>query len=80
MPTTLAAAAREFQPDLIYERYNLYLLADLMLKHRLRIPLLLEVNAPLGSSERNISAALDFPGSHDGPRAKRGGGRISSFP
>ena len=40
----LAAAAREFQPDAIYERYNLYLLAGSMLKKRLGIPLLLEVN------------------------------------
>lgn len=43
----LAAAAREFQPDVIYERYNLYLLAGLLLKRRLGVPLLLEVNAPL---------------------------------
>ncbi|MEK8024407.1 MAG: hypothetical protein RLY78_1399 [Pseudomonadota bacterium] len=43
----LAAAAREFQPDVIYERYNLFLLAGVMLKKRLGVPLLLEVNAPL---------------------------------
>lgn len=43
----LMAAAAEFQPDLIYERYNLFLLAGILLKRRLGIPLLLEVNAPL---------------------------------
>lgn len=43
----LAAVARDFEPDLIYERYNLFLLAGVMLKKRLGIPLLLEVNAPL---------------------------------
>lgn len=43
----LAAAAEDFKPDLIYERYNLFLLAGVMLKKRRGIPLLLEVNAPL---------------------------------
>jgi hypothetical protein len=43
----LARAAHEFQPDFIYERYNLFLLAGLMLKRRTGLPLLLEVNAPL---------------------------------
>ncbi len=43
----LAAAAREFRPDVVYERYNLYLLAGLMLKRRTGLPLLLEVNSPL---------------------------------
>ena len=43
----LAAAARDFQPDVVYERYNLYLLAGVLLKRRTGLPLLLEVNAPL---------------------------------
>lgn len=43
----LAAAAREFKPDVVYERYNLYLLSGLMLKRRFKLPLILEVNAPL---------------------------------
>ncbi|HWU83828.1 MAG TPA: glycosyltransferase family 4 protein, partial [Rhodocyclaceae bacterium] len=43
----LRAVAAEFRPDVIYERYNLFLLAGLMLKRKLRIPLLLEVNSPL---------------------------------
>ena len=56
----LAAAAREFQPDLIYERYNLYLLSGLMLKKRLGLPLLLEVNAPL-VDERARFGGLALP-------------------
>ena len=43
----LAKAVREFRPEMVYERYNLYLLAGLMLKWRYGLPLLLEVNAPL---------------------------------
>jgi glycosyltransferase involved in cell wall biosynthesis len=56
----LAAAARDFQPDVIYERYNLYLLSGLMLKRRLRLPLLLEVNAPL-VDERMRFGGLGLP-------------------
>jgi len=56
----LARAAREFRPDAIYERYNLFLLAGLMLKWRLRLPLLLEVNAPL-VDERNRFGGLGLP-------------------
>ena len=43
----LRAAAAEFEPDLIYERYNLFLLAGLMLKQKRGIPLFLEINSPL---------------------------------
>lgn len=56
----LAAAAREFQPDVIYERYNLFLLSGLMLKRRLGLPLLLEVNAPL-VDERARFGGLALP-------------------
>ena len=56
----LAAAAREFRPDFIYERYNLFLLAGAMLKRRLDIPLLLEVNAPL-AEERGRFGGLGLP-------------------
>lgn len=54
----LARAAREFQPDVIYERYNLFLLAGLMLKIRLGIPLLLEVNAPLAQERAQFGGGL----------------------
>ena len=43
-----AAAAQEFKPDAIYERYNLSSCWPVfMAKRRLGLPLLLEVNAPL---------------------------------
>ena len=56
----LARAAREFKPDVIYERYNLFLLSGLMLKKRLGLPLLLEVNAPL-AQERGQFGGLGLP-------------------
>jgi glycosyltransferase involved in cell wall biosynthesis len=43
----LYRAWREFAPDVIYERYNLNLLAGIWLARLTRTPLLLEVNAPL---------------------------------
>ena len=58
--TRLVRAASEFKPDVIYERYNLYLLAGLMLKRRTGLPLLLEVNAPL-AQERGQFGGLGLP-------------------
>jgi glycosyltransferase involved in cell wall biosynthesis len=55
----LASAARAFRPDVIYERYNLFLLAGLMLARRRRLPLLLEVNAPL-LDERSANGGLQL--------------------
>ena len=43
----LLVATRDFKPDFIYERYNLYLLSGVLLKRKLGVPLLLEVNSPL---------------------------------
>ncbi|MDP2809169.1 MAG: glycosyltransferase family 4 protein [Rhodocyclaceae bacterium] len=57
----LAVAAREFKPDVLYERYNLYLLAGLMLKRRFGIPLLLEVNSPLVHERTSHSGGLALP-------------------
>lgn len=54
----LHAVANEFRPDVIYERYNLFLLAGLMLKKRMGIPLLLEVNAPLVLERSRHSGGL----------------------
>ena len=50
----LARAARAFQPDLIYERYNLFLLSGLMAKSFLKIPLILEVNSPLAEERQRF--------------------------
>ncbi|MCW3476881.1 glycosyltransferase family 4 protein [Limobrevibacterium gyesilva] len=43
----LRRACREFRPDLIYERYNLYYLAGAWLARRTGLPYFLEVNSPL---------------------------------
>jgi glycosyltransferase involved in cell wall biosynthesis len=43
----LGAQLRQWQPDVIYERYSLFNLAGLNLARRLGVPHLLEVNAPL---------------------------------
>ncbi|MES1930689.1 group 1 glycosyl transferase [Salinisphaera dokdonensis CL-ES53] len=43
----LAAEIRRFRPDVIYERYNLYLLSGVLARRAFRLPLLLEINAPL---------------------------------
>jgi glycosyltransferase involved in cell wall biosynthesis len=43
----LRRAAASFQPDVIYERYNLYYLAGALLARRLGVPFYLEVNAPI---------------------------------
>ena len=56
----LARAARDFRPDVIYERYNLFLVSGIMLKRRLSIPLLLEVNSPL-AQERGQFGGLGMP-------------------
>ncbi|MBL8289986.1 MAG: glycosyltransferase family 4 protein [Rubrivivax sp.] len=56
----LVAAARGFGPDIIYERYNLFLLAGVLARRRLKVPLLLEVNAPL-ADERGSADGLGLP-------------------
>lgn len=43
----LARAVREHRPDCLYERYNLFLPAGVWLARRYRLPMLLEVNAPI---------------------------------
>ena len=53
----LARAARAVQPDLLYERYNLFFLAGAWLARRHRLRYFLEVNAPL-AEERARHGAL----------------------
>ena len=43
----LAKAVREHKPDCLYERYNLFLPAGVWLARKYKLPLLLEVNAPI---------------------------------
>ncbi len=57
----LAAACREFRPDLIYERNNLYYLAGSWLRRRTGIPLFMEVNSPL-AEERTRHGNLRLRG------------------
>jgi glycosyltransferase involved in cell wall biosynthesis len=54
----LMRAARQFRPEVIYERYNLFLLAGAMASRRLRLPLLLEVNAPMFEERSRHSGGI----------------------
>ncbi|MEM9233232.1 MAG: glycosyltransferase family 4 protein [Pseudomonadota bacterium] len=53
----LKAAAERFEPDVIYERYNLYFHAASRIAPSLGLPFLLEVNSPL-VDERLATGAL----------------------
>lgn len=50
----LLGAARHFRPDMIYQRANLYMLSGLWLSRLLRLPLFVEVNAPLAEERRKF--------------------------
>ncbi|MDC8786170.1 glycosyltransferase [Roseateles koreensis] len=56
----LSAAIKANRPDGIYERYNLYLLAGIWAKKRFKLPLILEVNAPM-AVERREYGGLSWP-------------------
>jgi glycosyltransferase involved in cell wall biosynthesis len=43
----LAQAVRQHRPDVLYERYNLFLPAGIWLKRKYKLPMLLEINAPI---------------------------------
>ncbi len=43
----LSQAVKTHQPDCLYERYSLYMPAGVWLKRRFKLPMILEVNAPL---------------------------------
>lgn len=43
----LGKAIREHKPDVIYERYNLFFPAGIWAKRKYKLPMLLEINAPL---------------------------------
>ncbi|CCG40567.1 glycosyltransferase family 4 protein [Magnetospirillum molischianum] len=45
----LRQAYDSFQPDILYERYNLYFLAGYWLKARTGLPYVVEINSPLAS-------------------------------
>jgi glycosyltransferase involved in cell wall biosynthesis len=50
----LAKAYRAMKPDVLYERYSLFLLAGLWLRRLFGLPMLLEVNAPLAAERRRF--------------------------
>lgn len=56
----LRAVLRRHRPDVIYERYNLFLPGGGLLRRRYGVPLLLEVNAPL-AAERQHYGGLAWP-------------------
>lgn len=56
----LVRTIKDFQPDGIYERYNLYLLAGVWVKRTSGLPLILEVNAPM-AVERRQYGGLAWP-------------------
>jgi glycosyltransferase involved in cell wall biosynthesis len=53
-------AVRRFKPEVIYERYNLYFTAGILVKKLTGLPLLLEVNAPL-FHERSKFGGIGLP-------------------
>lgn len=53
----LKAAYHEFEPDLLYERYNLFTLSGMWLHKRTDIPFFVEINAPL-AEERSRYGGL----------------------
>jgi glycosyltransferase involved in cell wall biosynthesis len=55
----LIRAARQYKPDIIYERYNLFQPAGIWLRNRTKAPLLLEVNAPL-FEERSVFSGISL--------------------
>jgi hypothetical protein len=57
----MVKAIREHKPDCIYERYNLFLPAGIWAARRYKLPLLLEVNAPI-LEERSRYDGLSLTG------------------
>lgn len=56
----LVWAVRTHRPDCLYERYNLYVPSGIWLKRRFKLPMLLEVNAPLYDERKKYDGiALD---------------------
>jgi len=53
----LQRAFLEFKPDVLYERYNLFLMAGRAIKRKYGVPFILEINAPL-VQERRIHGGL----------------------
>ena len=57
----LHSAIKKYKPDVIYERYNLYQPVGVMLAKHHKIPLILEVNAPLKEEREKYYGKLGLP-------------------
>lgn len=57
----LRRAVREHRPDCLYERYNLYMPAGVWIKRKYKLPMLLEINAPI-FEERSKYHGIALPG------------------
>lgn len=57
----LRAAATRFRPDIVYERYNLFLTAGLQVARAIGAPFIVEVNSPL-AEERDVHGGLALKG------------------
>lgn len=73
----LARAIQDFRPDVLYERYNLFLTAGVRAKRRFGLPMLLEVNAPLYDERKRFDGiALDGLARSTELRAWRGADEV----
>jgi glycosyltransferase involved in cell wall biosynthesis len=54
-------AAKQLNPDFIYERYSLWAVAGLSLAQKRSIPLVMEVNAPLAYEQQHYRAGVTCP-------------------
>ncbi len=54
-------AAKQLNPDFIYERYSLWAVAGLCLAKKRSIPLVLEVNAPFAYEQQHYRAGVTCP-------------------
>jgi glycosyltransferase involved in cell wall biosynthesis len=57
----LAKSIRANRPDVIYERFNLYQPAGVLISKVFKIPLILEVNAPLKEERERFCGGLAMP-------------------
>jgi glycosyltransferase involved in cell wall biosynthesis len=58
---TAMQAAKQLNPDFIYERYSLWAVAGLCLARKRSIPLVLEVNAPFAYEQQHYRAGVTCP-------------------
>jgi glycosyltransferase involved in cell wall biosynthesis len=55
----LRSLIKRTRPDVIYERYNLYFVSGIWASKRFKLPILMEVNAPL-FSERSLNGGISM--------------------